>query len=75
MQRVSVEEAKANLPELIEAVVSGEEVLIAKDDQPMAKLVSAESSQNRRQFGGAKGLITIHEDFDEPLEDFREYME
>lgn len=29
--------------------------------------------QKRRTFGGAKGLITIAKDFDEPLEDFREY--
>lgn len=28
----------------------------------------------RRQFGSAKGLVKIAEDFDEPLEDFREYM-
>ncbi len=29
----------------------------------------------QRTFGSAKGLIKIAEDFDEPLEDFREYME
>lgn len=28
----------------------------------------------RRQVGSAKGMITIAPDFDEPLEDFREYM-
>jgi hypothetical protein len=27
-----------------------------------------------RQFGCAKGLIVIHDDFDSPLEDFKEYM-
>jgi Protein of unknown function (DUF2281) len=27
-----------------------------------------------RQVGSAKGLITIAPDFDDPLEDFREYM-
>lgn len=29
----------------------------------------------KRVFGSAKGLIRMAEDFDEPLEDFREYME
>jgi len=27
-----------------------------------------------RKFGCAKGLIVMHEDFDAPLEDFKEYM-
>jgi len=27
-----------------------------------------------RGFGSARGLITISDDFDEPLEDFRDYM-
>ena len=29
---------------------------------------------NKRQLGAAKGLIVISPDFDEPLEDFKEYM-
>jgi uncharacterized protein DUF2281 len=29
----------------------------------------------RPRFGSAKGLITMSDDFDEPLEDFKEYME
>ena len=29
----------------------------------------------KRTFGSAKGLIEMADDFDEPLEDFREYME
>jgi hypothetical protein len=28
----------------------------------------------RPQFGSAKGLIKMSDDFDEPLEDFEEYM-
>jgi hypothetical protein len=27
-----------------------------------------------REFGCAKGMFTMHSDFDEPLEDFKEYM-
>lgn len=36
---------------------------------------STKSSANQRQRGSAKGKIWIASDFDEPLEDFREYME
>lgn len=28
----------------------------------------------QRQFGAAKGFFVMHEDFDEPLEDFKDYM-
>ena len=30
--------------------------------------------KGRRRPGSAKGLVHISDDFDEPLEDFREYM-
>jgi hypothetical protein len=30
--------------------------------------------KRRRQAGTAKGLVTISDDFDEPLEDFKDYM-
>ena len=31
-------------------------------------------TKGRRRPGSAKGLVHISDDFDEPLEDFREYM-
>lgn len=33
-----------------------------------------DDEENRPRFGSAKGLITMSDDFDEPLEDFKEYM-
>lgn len=74
MQQVNVEDAKAHLPELIEAAVGGEEIIITKDDQPVVKLMPVKQKKNRAQFGSAKGMIIIHDDFDEPLEDFKDYM-
>ena len=74
MHQVNVEEAKSHLPDLIDAAVSGEEVVIAKDDQHAVKLVPISQARPRPQFGSAKGLISMSDDFDEPLEDFAEYM-
>uniref|UniRef100_Q3ATX0 DUF2281 domain-containing protein n=1 Tax=Chlorobium chlorochromatii (strain CaD3) TaxID=340177 RepID=Q3ATX0_CHLCH len=34
----------------------------------------SKSKITEREFGCAKGLFTIHDDFDEPLDDFKEYM-
>ena len=75
MHQVSIEEAKITLPDLIEAAVGGDEVLIAKDDQHIVKLVPVSGTKPSPQFGSAKGLITMAEDFDAPLEDFAEYAE
>jgi antitoxin (DNA-binding transcriptional repressor) of toxin-antitoxin stability system len=75
MQQVSVEEAKTTLPDLIDAAVSGDDVVITKDEQHIVKLVPVTRVKAVPQFGSAKGLITIADDFDEPLDDLRQYME
>jgi hypothetical protein len=36
--------------------------------------VPVSQAKPRPQFGSAKGLISMSDDFDEPLEDFAEYM-
>ncbi len=75
MSPLSIEQAKTQLPELIEAAVSGEEVVIAKDDQHIVKLVPVSLEKKRPQFGSAKGSVQMTDDFDESLQDFAEYME
>ena len=75
MQQVNIEEAKTNLPDLVDAAVSGEEIVITKDDQPVAKIVPVSQTKGQPQFGNAKGLIVMSDDFDEPLEDFDAYTE
>jgi antitoxin (DNA-binding transcriptional repressor) of toxin-antitoxin stability system len=52
----------------------GIEVVITKNGNPIAKLVAISEPKQQRQFGSAKGLIKVSDDFDEPLEDFKEYM-
>jgi antitoxin (DNA-binding transcriptional repressor) of toxin-antitoxin stability system len=75
MHQINVDDAKSNLPALIDAAINGEEIVIAKDDQHIVKLVPISRVKPRPQFGSAKGLILIPDNFDESLEDFSEYME
>ncbi|BAY25866.1 hypothetical protein NIES2100_56740 [Calothrix sp. NIES-2100] len=75
MQQITLDEASQHLSDLVEAALSGEEIIIIKDNQPVVKLTPVAPVKRRPQFGSAKGLITISDDFDEPLEDFKEYME
>ncbi len=57
--------------DLIERLKAGEEIEITKDDQTVAKLVG---QKRQRRFGLGKGKLTLLEDDDEHLEDFKEYM-
>lgn len=74
MFEVSVEKTPiVQLPDLIDSVVNGEEVVFTQNDLPIAKLVAVRQQKPRPQFGSAKGLFVLAEDFNEPLEDFDEY--
>ena len=73
--QVSLIEAAASLNDLVEAAINGEEVILLNGDRPVIRLTPIESVKPNRQPGNAKGLIWISDDFDEPLEEFREYME
>ena len=74
MQQIDIQQAKAVLSDLIEAVNQGEEIIITKGNQPVAKLIPIIQDKPQPKFGSAKGLISMSDDFDEPLEDFNEYM-
>ena len=71
--QVKLDEAKAHLLDLIEAAIRGEDVYILQDDHPVVQLVPVEQAKRHAQFGSAKGLVVMAEDFDAPLEDFSEY--
>jgi len=45
-----------------------------REIRELVKLVSAVGFKKQRQFGSAKRLIKMADDFDEPLEEFRGYM-
>jgi prevent-host-death family protein len=75
MQSMTLDEAKAHLSDLIEAAVAGEEVFIEKNGDLSVQLVPRVIKKRKRQFGSAKGLISMAPDFDEPLNEFKEYME
>jgi prevent-host-death family protein len=62
-------EAKTELSSLVERAAKGEEIVIAKNGEPMAKLVRYESTKGRRVPGCGKGKIWIADDFDTPLPD------
>ncbi len=74
MLQVNIHEAKTNLSKLINKVTNGEEVIIAKGNKPIVKMVLIKGLKPKRKLGTARRKIKIADDFDAPLEDFKEYI-
>ena len=75
MTFVTMEEAQANLPELVAHLGSGEELIITQDHKPIAKLVRENPpSRKPRTAGNCIVMMRIVADDNEHLEDFAEYM-
>ena len=73
--QVNIHEAKTHLSKLIQEALAGKEVIIARGNQPVVRLDVVPEMRSRRRIGNAKGMIlSMSDDFDEPLDDFREYM-
>jgi antitoxin (DNA-binding transcriptional repressor) of toxin-antitoxin stability system len=76
MNSVTIEEAQARLPELIEHLGTGEQIVITQNQQPIARLlVEGKSKREPRKAGNCKGLLAIVADDDEHLSDFEGCME
>jgi antitoxin (DNA-binding transcriptional repressor) of toxin-antitoxin stability system len=75
MTTVAMEQAQETLPHLIDVVANGEHIVITRNQIPVAELVPVVGCKPTPVFGSAKGMIEMFEDFDAPIDDFREYME
>jgi len=70
-KRVTVNDAKTHLLQLLTFAMKGNEVIITEDNKPLARLVPAEQpKKNKSRVAGLnKGKIWIDDDFDKPLSD------
>ena len=76
MTTVTLEEAQAKLAQLIEQLAAGEELVITRDQQPIARLLAEEKAHHKpRKAGNCKGMLAIVADDDEHLKDFEGYLE
>jgi len=67
-EAINIHAAKTQFSKLVERAEAGEEILIARSGQPVARLVPL-AAPTRRVPGGAEGAIVVHDDFDAPLPD------
>lgn len=77
MTSYTLEEAQTRLKDLLEAAMRGETIWITDETGQAIQLmpVMGAHTPGPREPGSAKGLIWMSDDFDEPLDDFRQYME
>lgn len=73
MTQVPAAQAVTELDKLLSEAAQGQEVVIIGADGSAFKLVALPRTP-KPVFGGARGLVHIGPDFDEPIEGFEDYM-
>jgi prevent-host-death family protein len=63
----NMHEAKTQLSKLAERAARGEEIVIARNGAPLAKLGPLDGPPKKRTFGLWEGQVWISDDFDDPL--------
>jgi prevent-host-death family protein len=71
---VNIQEAKAQLSALIARAEAGEDIVIARANKPVVRLVPVVAPKFERRLGEAKGLVQIAEDFDTLPDDLLEHF-
>ena len=71
MKIFTIHDAKTNLSKLIKEALSGEDIVIAKGQTLLVRLVVIDGAKAKRTTGTAKGKIRIAENFDAPLSGIR----
>lgn len=65
MHTVSIHEAKTHLSRFVDQAAAGEDIIIARDGKPVARLVPLEPDYPRpRPLGLGRGRFTLPKDFD-----------
>jgi prevent-host-death family protein len=72
MSIMTIEEAQAQLPELIERLAPGEEVILTRNARPVAKLVGEPREEARPLLGRGRGKVIIVSEVEEHLKGFEE---
>lgn len=74
MSQFNIADAKSHFSELVQKALLGEEVVIARDNKPILKLVPVKAGKKARRPGSAKNkILYVAPDFAETPADFGDY--
>ncbi|WP_446010636.1 type II toxin-antitoxin system Phd/YefM family antitoxin [Candidatus Electrothrix sp.] len=75
MLNIDIKKAEHCFSDLIKKTADDGEITITEQGHPIVKLISVRKRRTKkRQFGSAKGLIKIADDFDATPENFKDYI-
>ncbi len=78
MSQVMLEDVGSQIAQLVQRASSGEDIVIVRDNTPVARIVAVPEDtpkQKRGGYGSGKDdILYMADDFDAPLEDFKDYM-
>lgn len=76
MQSIDVHDAETQLAEIIDKLAPGEEVVLTRDDEPIATIRATPAKPRQApKFGTLKGTVLyMAPDFDEIPEGFEDYL-
>ncbi len=71
VKTITLDDAIVRLPEIVSRASEGEQIIIAQNEHPLARIVPFAEGEGEgdRSFGQARGRVHVSEDFDEPLPD------
>ncbi|MGY0195662.1 type II toxin-antitoxin system Phd/YefM family antitoxin [Leptothrix sp. BB-4] len=73
-QHYNIAQAKAQLSELVQRALAGEDIVIARDNRPLLRLTPIVPARAvRRPGSAATEVVQLADDFDAPLDDFSAY--
>lgn len=74
MLQITLNKAQNQLPKLLKAVAEGQQVIIQNNEGQDFQIISLPTHSKNPQYGGAKGIVKMLDNFDDPIEDFENYM-
>jgi prevent-host-death family protein len=66
MRKVNLNDAQADLADLVEEALAGEEVVISREGTPLVRLMPVVVARRERRFGIDQGKFVVPDDFDDP---------
>lgn len=72
MTKLDINQVQLNLSQFLDLALKGEKIIITKDDKLIAQISPIKRPLKR---GSAKGKVWISSDFDDNIEDFKDYLE
>jgi prevent-host-death family protein len=71
---VNMHEAKTNLSQLVKRAETGEDILIARNGHPVARLSAITPEKPQIPWDIFKGELRMLDDFDDPVEEMKDYL-